>query len=117
MKNNALFTTKAFAAENPDLCVRMVRASLRGWEYAVAHQAEAVEIVLKYDKDGTLTRAHQTAMMREIARLVQIPNRPIGYADPNAVQRAIDALRQYGVLKTPLEAREVFTNTFWEKAK
>ncbi len=114
---DTLFTTQKFAAENPDLCARMVRASLRGWKYAVANQAEAVEIVLKYDKSGTLTKQHQVLMMREIARLVQIEGRPVGYGGQADIQRTIDALYRYGVLKSPINAQSIFTNQFWEKAQ
>ena len=59
----------------------MVRASLKGWQYAIDHPEEAVDIVLKYDQTGVQTRAHQMSMMTEIAKLVQVQGRQVGHSD------------------------------------
>ena len=53
-----------------DKLARFVKASMKGWNYAVAHPDEAVEIVLKNDETGAQTKEHQTTMMQEIAKLV-----------------------------------------------
>jgi ABC-type nitrate/sulfonate/bicarbonate transport system substrate-binding protein len=37
---------QATLASDPDLAVRFLRASLRGWEWAVEHPTEAVDIML-----------------------------------------------------------------------
>jgi NitT/TauT family transport system substrate-binding protein len=114
---DVLFTTKKLAKQNPQICVGMVRASLRGWQYAVEHQEEAVDIVLKYDESGLQTREHQAAMMREIAKLVQVEDRPIGYTDRADIQRIIDTLYSYEILKSPFDPKDIFTNDFWEKSR
>ena len=49
---------------------KFVKASMKGWDYAVKNQAEAVKIVLKNDASGAQKEAHQTRMMGEIAKLV-----------------------------------------------
>ena len=114
---DTLFTTKELVEQNPDLCVRMLRASLRGWEYAVANPEEAADIVLKYDVTGTQTREHQLSMMREVALLVKSSDiRPLGYTDRADVLRVVDTLQRYGVLASPVQPDEVYTNTIWESA-
>ncbi|MDX9955548.1 MAG: ABC transporter substrate-binding protein [Anaerolineae bacterium] len=114
---DTLFTTKDLVEQNPDLCERMLRASLRGWEYAVANPEEAADIVLKFDVTGTQTREHQLSMMREIALLVKSSDiRPIGYTDRADVLRVVDTLQRYGVLASPVQPEEVYTNTIWESA-
>jgi NitT/TauT family transport system substrate-binding protein len=113
---DTLFTSTALAEGNEGLCIRMVRASLRGWQYAIEHPDEAAEIVLKYDQTGMQTREHQLAMMEEIAKLVTENNRELGYSDEAAVQLMIDNLVRYGVLSGSLDADEVYTNQFWELA-
>jgi len=110
---DTLFTTQQMVEKNPDLCARFVKASLKGWQYAINHPEEAVEIVLKYDGTGYQKRPHQLAMMKEIAGLVRIGDQPIGKTDEAAVQRTIDTLYKYGVLSATLNAKEVFTNQFW----
>jgi NitT/TauT family transport system substrate-binding protein len=113
---DVLFTTRELLQENPDLCVRMLRASLQGWQYAVDHPEEAADIVLKYDKSGVQTREHQLSMMNEIAKLVLQPLRPLGYTDRDNVRRTVDTLLGYGVLDGPVQPEDVFTNDIWEKA-
>lgn len=114
---DTLFTTKDLVEQNPDLCERMLRASLRGWEYAVANPEEAADIVLKFDVTGTQTREHQLSMMREIALLVKSSDiRPIGYTDRADVLRVVDTLQRYGVLVSPVQPEEVYTNMIWESA-
>src|SRR5512147_1569818 len=49
---------------------KFLKASMKGWEYAAAHQDEAVKIVLDNDETGAQTEAHQKTMMQEIAKLV-----------------------------------------------
>ncbi len=114
---DALFTSKTTADQNPDLCTRMVRASLKGWQYAIEHPEEAVDIVLKYDQTGVQNRAHQLSMMTEIAKLVQVSGRQVGHSDDAVLQRTIDSLLQFGVLKTNVPAAEVMTNKFWDQAQ
>jgi NitT/TauT family transport system substrate-binding protein len=110
---DTLFTSLQMVKENPNLCARMVKASLRGWQYAINHPEEAVDIVLKYDDTGMQTRPHQLAMMKEISKLVQVDNQPLGQTDEAAVQRTIDNLFKYGVLSSSVIAKDVFTNQFW----
>jgi NitT/TauT family transport system substrate-binding protein len=114
---DVLFTSRRLAEEDPELCTRMLRASLRGWAYAVENPEEAVQIVLKYDEAGIQTEAHQRSMMEEIAKLVSLPLRPIGYTDRDDVRRTIDTLLSYGVLSQGVEPETVFTNDFWEQAR
>jgi NitT/TauT family transport system substrate-binding protein len=114
---DVLFTSQQLLKENPDLAVRMARASLRGWQYAVDHPEEAAEIVLKYDESGIQTKDHQLSMMNEIAKLVSVPLNPIGYTDRGDVRRTIDTLLSYGVLGGPVQPEDVFTNDVWDQAR
>lgn len=114
---DALFTSIQNVEDNPDLVLRMVQASLRGWQYAVEHPEEAVDIVLKYDESGVQTREHQLAMMNEIAKLVQVTVRPIGFTDQSDVSRMIDTLASYGILSEEMRIETIYTNDFWEQAR
>jgi len=113
---DVLFVSRQLLEQNPDLCVRMLRASLRGWQYAVDHPEEAAAIVLKYDESGVQNMEHQLSMMSEIAKLVSLPMRPLGYTNRDDVRRTIDTLVSYEVLAGPVEPENVFTNAIWEQA-
>ncbi len=110
---DTLFTSRTLVENNPDLCARFVKASLRGWQYAINHPKEAVEIVMKFDGTGIQKRPHQLAMMQEIAKLVQVGSQPLGKTDEAAVQLTIDNLLKYGVLSSAINAKDVYTNQFW----
>ncbi len=112
---DTLFTRKEMIKQNPDLITRMLRASLKGWQYAVEHPDEAADIVLKYDKTELQTKQHQLAMMEEIAKLVQVSIRPLGYTDRADVRRTIETLYTYGVLGQRLQPEDVYTTQFLEQ--
>jgi NitT/TauT family transport system substrate-binding protein len=114
---DTLFATRQTVEQNPDLCARMLRASLKGWQYAVDNPEEAADIVLKYDEAGVQTRDHQLSMMAEIAKLVSVPVRELGFTDRDDVRRTIDTLLSYGVLSGPVQPEEVFTNDIWDQAR
>ena len=42
---------------------------MKGWDYAVKNQDEAVKIVLKNDASGARKEDHQKRMMGEIAKI------------------------------------------------
>lgn len=54
-----------------DKMVRFVRASMKGWEYAIANPEEAAEIVMD---NGGQDEAHQVRMMGEVAKLIDEPD-------------------------------------------
>jgi NitT/TauT family transport system substrate-binding protein len=114
---DVLFTSQKTSREQPELCKKMLIATLKGWQYAVDHPDEAVDIVLKYDITGTLTRDHQVSMMNEIKKLVQLTVRPLGFTDRDDLRRTIDTLYTYKVLSKLIQPEEVFTNEFWEQAQ
>jgi len=53
-----------------DKMVRFVRASQKGWQYAIEHPDEAAQIVIDNDESGAQTLDHQLYMMGEVAKLV-----------------------------------------------
>jgi NitT/TauT family transport system substrate-binding protein len=75
---------------------KFLKASMKGWEYAAAHQDEAVKIVLDNDETGAQTEAHQKTMMQEIAKLVGSNPKGTGYLDEAAYDRTVQTLMSGG---------------------
>jgi len=71
---------------------RFLKASMKGWDWAVAHPDEAAMIVLQNDETGAQTEAHQKFMMGEIAKLVGTNPKGTGYLDPAAYDRTVAIL-------------------------
>jgi NitT/TauT family transport system substrate-binding protein len=102
-----------------DRLARFLKASIKGWEYAIAHQDEAVKIVLDADTTGAQTPIHQKHMMAEVAKLVEPGKRNghgIGYLEPAAYERTVAVLLSSGsepvITKKPEGA---WTHVVWEK--
>jgi NitT/TauT family transport system substrate-binding protein len=89
---DGLYTTEKALAD-PKMAANLakfVKASLKGWDYAIKNQAEAVKIVLKNDASGAQTEKHQARMMGEVAKLVQ--GGSLGKLDPKAYERTVATL-------------------------
>jgi NitT/TauT family transport system substrate-binding protein len=71
---------------------RFLKASMKGWDYAVAHPDEGAAITLANDETGAQTEAHQKFMMGEIAKLVGTNPKGTGYLDPAAYDRTVAIL-------------------------
>lgn len=119
MLEDNVFTTPAVLAD-PDfkgsglsgmeVATRFLRASIKGWTYAIANQEEAVQIVLGYCGDtcaGSGDRQspliHQTWQMAEAAKLVApTPDTVIGALDQAAFDRSVALMLDVGLLTTPV---------------
>jgi NitT/TauT family transport system substrate-binding protein len=72
-----------------DKLVRFVTASMKGWQYAVAHPDEAAQIVVDADDSGAATLDHQKYMMGEVAKLIDNGN---GALDDAAYKESVATL-------------------------
>ncbi len=110
---DVLMTSQKMINEDPEICLKMLRASMRGWQFALENPVAAVNIVLKHDKAGVATFEHQKTMMAQIALLVKgAENDKIGYTDPERLSKMIDLLVQYKVLESPMDPETVYTMEF-----
>jgi signal transduction histidine kinase/DNA-binding response OmpR family regulator/ABC-type nitrate/sulfonate/bicarbonate transport system substrate-binding protein/HPt (histidine-containing phosphotransfer) domain-containing protein len=92
-----LFTSARQIAEHPERVRAFRAASLKGWEYALAHPEELVDLILrKYSQQKTrealLFEASQTAA------LIQPDLVELGYQNPARWQAAADVYRGLGML-------------------
>jgi NitT/TauT family transport system substrate-binding protein len=71
---------------------RFVKASMKGWDYAVANPDEAAMITLENDETGAQTEKHQKRMMGEVAKLVGNNPNGTGYLDEAAYNQTVDIL-------------------------
>ncbi len=99
-----------------DKLARFVKASMKGWDYAVKNQDEAVKIVLANDTSGAQKKDHQIRMMGEIAKLVE--GGKLGYLDPAAYDRTITTL--LGSKSDPVITKKpegAWTHKIWDAAQ
>jgi NitT/TauT family transport system substrate-binding protein len=111
--SNGLITNEATIQENPDLVRRMVRASLRGLEYTLAHPEEAFSIVRQAvpeitDEDAPTQRAVLEASI-DLWRSDRL-----GVSDPQAWSDSVEFMQDTGLVETPVDAETLYTNQFVE---
>ncbi len=68
---------------------KFVKASMKGWDYAKAHEDEAVKIILATDTTGSKTEKDQKRMMGEIGKLLDPGT---GELDPKDYDRTVGIL-------------------------
>ncbi|MBW7916286.1 MAG: ABC transporter substrate-binding protein [Trueperaceae bacterium] len=108
-----------------EVAERFLRASIRGWEYAVANQDEAVGIVLKFCGDtcaGSGSRQspliHQTWQMAEVAKLVKpTPDTAVGSLDRDAFERSVALLVDVGLINNAYTWDEVVDPSIYDAIK
>lgn len=107
---NLIFTNRSFLQENPDLTQRFMRATLRGYQYALENPDEAVEATLKYEP--TLDTAVQAAQMTAQIPLIDTGDNPIGWMDENVWQSTVDILLEGGFIPSAVDTKSLYTNDF-----
>jgi len=108
-----LFTTDRLIQENPDLVERFLRATLRGWRWAIENPAEAGPLALKYDP--MLDAAHQAAIMEASAPLIHTGEDQIGWMRAEVWEGMQKMLLEQGLLAGPVDVDKVYTIEFLYK--
>ena len=128
-----IFTTPAVLADpnfkgsglsGAEVAERFLRATIRGWEYAIANQDEAVFIVLGHCGDTCAGSGstqspliHQTWQMAEVAKLVApTADTVIGALDQAAFDRSVELLVEVGLLAAPVSFEDAVDTSIFEAA-
>ena len=81
---DVLFTNEQELRAHPQRVKAMRRAALRGWEYALRHQAEMIDWILQNlpERPKRVTRSRLEFEAREVARLVNLELIDLGSMNP-----------------------------------
>ncbi len=100
--------------KNPDLVYRFLKASLRGWRYALGNPDEAVDITMAYVRNKD--RSFQAEMMEALAPLVHTGEDHIGWMREKDWTDFIRLLEKQKVLKKAIaDPKQVYTLRFLEQ--
>ena len=109
---NALFTSKRYFEENPDVVCSMVRAMARGWEYAFENPDEAAEIVVAVDPDN-LDLEVERKIIEAMDGAVRTPDaieNGIGSMTGERWQTTVDVLRDFGGLEAEVDLDSIYSD-------
>jgi NitT/TauT family transport system substrate-binding protein len=112
--SNGLITNQTVLRENPGLVERMVRATLRGLEYTIAHPDEAFDIARQAVPEITDDDAPTQRAVLEASIELWRSDQP-GMSDPQAWTESAEFMLATGLIETPVDVETLYTNEFVEK--
>lgn len=98
-----LFTTEEQIRRHPERVRAFREASLRGWDYALAHPAELVDLILK-QHGGRKTREHLLFEAEQTAQLMHPGLIETGHMNPGRWRHIADTYAEFGMVKNPTAA-------------
>jgi NitT/TauT family transport system substrate-binding protein len=107
---DTLFTTDNIVAAQPDLVLRFLRATLKGWTQVVENPETAAPLVSKYNPKADPSL--ETAKMIASLPLVNTGEDHIGWMKPEIWSGMEKTLREQGVLTQTLDVTQVYTVQF-----
>jgi NitT/TauT family transport system substrate-binding protein len=108
---NGLITNETTIRENPDLVRRVVRASLRGVEYTIAHPDEAFAIAREAVPEITDEDAPTQRAVLDASIALWRSDRP-GISDSQAWSDSVEFMLDTGLIESPLDVEKLYTNQF-----
>lgn len=97
-----LFTTQAQIAENPERVRRFHEASIKGWQYAMAHPREIAELIVeRYGSPKSLERLLFEA--EGMQPLINADIIEVGYINPGRWERIAERYAALGIVEPDLD--------------
>lgn len=110
---DVLLATDGLVAAQPDLVRRFLRATLRGWTWAVEHPAAVGPMVARHRPAAD--PALESAGMAAILPLVNTGEDHVGWMKPEAWAGMVRVLREQRVLEASLDPTQVYALGFVEE--
>ncbi|MCC7116957.1 MAG: ABC transporter substrate-binding protein [Anaerolineales bacterium] len=107
---NALFTTEDLVKNNPDLVARFVRATLKGYQYAIENTDEMAKLALTYD--SSLDLAYQQQVMQAEIPYINTGDGQIGEMSESVWNTTQEILLDFNVIQKPIDLNTIYTNQF-----
>ena len=96
MYGDNLFTTNAEQNKHPERTERFRVASLQGWDYALSHPLETLEIIQKYAPSESAKKIQFEA--EKINPLINIDLVPVGYMNQARWEQTVNIYKEAGAL-------------------
>lgn len=99
--------------EHPQTVAKMVAATQRSWQAGLQDPEAAVQALLKVSEVPLNANVLRDGL--KVFQGLATNTQPVGYIDPQSMQKTLDLLKQYGGVKTDLSATAFYTNEFIKK--
>ncbi len=120
MLQDAVFVKREYLEENEAILVRFLRASMKGWDYAVMNQEEAVDLMgLDFAENDVTARDHQILSMQEVAKLTIADDgtsKGLFYINEDKLAQTVEIAETYVEEVTDIDVEKIFTLDIWNEA-
>jgi ABC-type nitrate/sulfonate/bicarbonate transport system substrate-binding protein len=107
---NTLFVKEEFTQSNPDLIVRFLRATMKGYQYAIENPDEVAGFAIK--NDSALDLAYQQQVMKAQIPFINTGDAPIGSMDDDVWNTTQEILLEFGLISKAIDLSTIYTNKF-----
>ena len=96
---DCLFTSEQQIAARPELVARFVRASLKGWEYAMSHQEEVIDLILT-SYNPKLSREKLRYEAQEMQKVIRPEYVEIGHMNSGRWAKIAENHQKFGLISS-----------------
>ena len=116
--SNGIVATDDYLSKNADLVKRFVRASLRGWQFALRNPRKAVEDQIKFVPSLSLDKSvPEVAVVRSLAVTPAVEKNGLGWFDPAEMKSSLDfVIKNVGITGTAPTATDLYATGFLPSA-
>jgi NitT/TauT family transport system substrate-binding protein len=114
---DGIFARPDWLRSHKDIAVRFLRASIKGWQWVLAHPKDAGILSYKHAPNSPGGQYHQIYMATEVAKLINYGaaiQKGIGYMDPKLFHRTWSTLLNEHVIAHP--PKNAYNQTYWQAA-
>ncbi|MBS1225227.1 MAG: Diguanylate cyclase with sensor, partial [Proteobacteria bacterium] len=105
---DALFTRQALAQERPEVVAAFRAASIRGWEYALEHPDEIIDLILAHYNTQGKDKAHLQFEARSLDSLIRPKLIQIGHSNTGRWSHIVQTYARFGVVKAEKSLDDFF---------
>ncbi|MBZ0300468.1 MAG: ABC transporter substrate-binding protein, partial [Anaerolineae bacterium] len=105
-----IFSTDDLVAANPELVARFLRATLKGWTWAVENPQAVGPLVVLYKPDAD--PVFESASMIASLPYINTGEDNIGWMEPETWEGMVETMREQNELTLPLDVHKVYTMQF-----
>ncbi len=107
---NTIFVADEFLQGNPELIARFIRATMKGYHYAIENPDEVAALAVKYD--DSLDLSYQQQVMQAQIPFIDTGSAPIGSMDESVWKTTQDILLEFDLISKPVDLNTIYTNQF-----
>jgi NitT/TauT family transport system substrate-binding protein len=111
---DSIFTSGEIIENDPELVEKFLRATLKGWQYALENKEEALDITEKYETGRYANREYEEYIYDHQFPLIHTGESNVGWMSSERWQEMYDMLNEYGEIETGFDVSQAYTMQFLE---